>query len=954
MRLSIRTVLIGTLVGLQVVTVAAILLSSTYSTQDVLLGHARRIMEGVASDAIDRSRKFLDPARVAADLTQRLADNDIVSSADPRALERYFFEQLRLYPQFAGIYVGSVEGDFFYVNRSGEHSPDGFRTKVIDHGGGARTVEMTWRDRDFEIKAHRTDPEDRYDPRTRPWFRKAMAERGTIWTDPYVFFTSRLPGITVASPVMDARGTIKGVVGVDIEIIEVSTFLAKNREHTGISAFILNHNGDVIAHPDAQKIKTAVPDSTAGALRFTRIDELDDEVSRAAFAALGTPAGALKLDGPVFTKFEAAGDTYHAVFSPFPSPEWPWIIGVHVPEEHYLGELKRNQTYNLYLALLIAAVAIGAGLWVTRAIARPIADLRDSAQAITAGGLGEAGEAGVGSRLVEIDETTSAFRRMVASLRAQERRNLELTNRLLLLSRAVEEGPTAVMITDQHGVIQYVNPRFEAMTGYAAAAVVGRTPRVLKSDATPDATYREMWSRILAGEVWRGELQNRHRDGGSYWVEVVISPLRNGDGDITSFIAISQDISLRKQAQLELHRINEELEHRVAERTVALQAAKEAADEANQAKSRFLSSMSHELRTPMNAILGFSQLLEIEGDELSESQREYVAHIIQSGQHLLDLINQVLDLAKIESGSVALSIEDVAPEQVLGECLALARILAAKRGIRLVRDAPDLPLPALRGDYTRLKQVLLNLLSNAVKYNRDGGLVTVRTEEVEAGAFLRICVADTGEGIPEAERSRLFQPFTRLANAGDGVEGTGIGLAITKQLVQLMGGRIGFDSTVGQGTTFWIEMPVSRTALLPAPANDEPVAAPMLPADITLLYIEDNPANLRLIEQVAAKLGHCRLLSAHNAELGLALARQHRPDLVLLDINLPGMDGYAALRELRRDPATAAIPVIAVTANAMPDDRDRALAAGFDDYLAKPIDIRRALEAMSGALTAEA
>jgi signal transduction histidine kinase/CheY-like chemotaxis protein len=423
---------------------------------------------------------------------------------------------------------------------------------------------------------------------------------------------------------------------------------------------------------------------------------------------------------------------------------------------------------------------------------------------------------------------------------------------------------------------------------------------------------------------------------------------------------IAREAQERTRAQQEIMRLNEQLEHRVDERTLQLALANaelanaiEEARNANQAKSAFLSSMSHELRTPLNAILGFAQILNSESlPSTPEQKKEFAGHIVKSGRHLLTLINEILDLAKVESGTVTLSMEPVALRDALVECRAMVEPIAAARGVHVL--FPDACDAVVLADRTRLKQVLLNLLSNAIKYNRDAGAVVVACEAT-APERLRLSVRDTGMGLSPDQVESLFQPFNRLGQESGGQEGTGIGLVVTKRLVELMGGEIGVSSSPGVGSVFWIDLdttaplasPVAE-GVPPALAREHVAGAPGEPH--LLLYVEDNPANLKLVEEIVRFRPDLRLLAAPDGQLGLSLARAHLPEIILMDLNLPGMSGMDVLKELRDDPRTAAIPVIALTANAMPRDIERGLAAGFFRYLTKPIDIEKFTEAIDSTL----
>ncbi|RAU21930.1 hypothetical protein CU669_11590 [Paramagnetospirillum kuznetsovii] len=499
------------------------------------------------------------------------------------------------------------------------------------------------------------------------------------------------------------------------------------------------------------------------------------------------------------------------------------------------------------------------------------------------------------------------------------------------LSSAVENSSAIVVITDREGRIEYANPRICEVSGYSRDELIGQTPAIFKSGETKDETYRSLWRAIRVGEVWRGEFHNRRKDGSLYWVKANIDPIRDEHGTVTHFVAVEEDVTESRKAQKEL------------------EAAVEAAEAANRSKSEFLSNMSHELRTPLNAVLGFAQILDFNAKEpLTPSQKKCVDRILTGGHHLLELISEILDLSRIEAGRVELSMADVRLSELLEECRSFVQPLADRQGISIaITAASNL---SVRADYTRLKQVLLNLFSNAIKYNNSQGKVYIGCEAVD-GDMVEITTSDTGIGIPESLQAELFMPFSRLGQENSSIEGTGIGLTITKRLVEMMGGIIGVNSVFGEGTTFSVTLPSSGTVLpFEQPARGDAAVAVVDDHCGTVVYIEDNPANIELMEMVFSRLEKVRLLTAPDGKLGIELVRNNRPDLILLDLNLPGMDGFEILKFLRHLDEAANTPVFALTASATPADMEKGRRAGFQKYLTKPFVIDDLIEATRDAL----
>ena len=515
----------------------------------------------------------------------------------------------------------------------------------------------------------------------------------------------------------------------------------------------------------------------------------------------------------------------------------------------------------------------------------------------------------------------------------------------------VEQMPAVTHISalDERSSTIYMSPQVETVLGYAPAEWTA-DPDLWSRILHPDdrETQLDLARRHMAGEPVRTEYRMIARDGRTVWVHAEATIILGDDGNPAFSQGVWLDITDRKLVEEEVRELNLALEARVAERTGQLESAntnlvdaKEEADRANEAKSEFLSRMSHELRTPLNAVLGFAQLLEM--DELSPSQMESVDQIRRGGQHLLGLINELLDIGRIEAGRLALTIETVALATVVEEAAELISPIAAERDIAVYVDRELMLGRYVLADRERLHQVLLNLLSNAVKYNRDRGSVTVSCSQLPNGRVV-VTVTDTGPGIPAEKMDRLFTPFERLGAERTGIEGTGLGLVFVKRLVEAMGGRVSAESQIGAGSTFHVELARADQRRTLAFPSDRPGADVLgAPAMQTVLYIEDEFSNLALVLRIMAGRPHLRLLVAMQGGIGLDLARDQRPDLILLDLNLPDVSGNEVLARLQEDTRTCDIPVLVISADATSAQMRRMLGAGAKEYLTKPFDVNRFL-----------
>lgn len=493
----------------------------------------------------------------------------------------------------------------------------------------------------------------------------------------------------------------------------------------------------------------------------------------------------------------------------------------------------------------------------------------------------------------------------------------------------------AIVMLDPEGCVVSWNSGAERIQGYQAEDIVGQhfSRFYLEEDVVNGKAQSDL-EKVRANGRFEDEGWRVRKDGSSFWANVIYTTIRDQFGNLRGFAKLTRDQTENRQAES------------------ALIDAKSAAEKANRAKSDFLSSMSHELRSPLNAILGFAQLMESDSPSPTPSQAANIKQILQGGWYLLELIDEILDLAVIESGRLALSLESVSISEVMIECQAMIEPQAKKRGIRM-SFPPRAFDNFVKVDRTRFKQVLINLLSNAIKYNRTDGTVVVACATI-APERIRISVADTGVGLSAEKLAQLFQSFNRLGQEAGAEEGTGIGLVVTKRLVELMGGEIGVESSIGVGSIFWIELTAAASPQSGAGITEStPVVQVQVHNDAplrTLLYVEDNQANLKLVEQLIARRPDMRLLSAEDGHLGVEIARAFLPEVILMDINLPGISGIEAMQILRKDPLTAHIPVVALSANAIPHDIVKGLEAGFFRYLTKPIKVNEFLHTLDEAL----
>lgn len=561
MKISIRLALILGFLGL-IWGTQLVITSSTYlSSQRVLLRHAHDIMQNISDLTMTQSQNHLALAQGATHLTKRLISSKVVGSDLDRRdmLEKYFLDQLAIFPHFAGIYVGLPNGDFLYVSRSSQRTENGFRTKIISHQNGRRDTLLKWRDQMQVLVDEGSDPRDTYDPRKRPWYIKAQNEKSIVWTDPYIFYTSQKPGITTSGPIYGDEGKLQAIVGVDIEIDQLSTFIAKLRIGKNGRAFMINDNEDVVAFPDVSKIRLNDADQD-GKLRLVKIDELNDGLSRAAYGAVDMPKrsdGRLDLRMPRFARFEYEDNVYHAIFTPFENKQWPWIIGVYLPESDYLGSIQDNRRFNLWLTMGISALATIIGLMLARAIIRPLAGLEKEAQAIKQNDLNQ--QFDTRSAFKEIQEVSDSFSLMKEDIRAGEEKY-----------RGIFDNIQDVYYeTSFDGRILEISPSIENVTSYTRQELIGANlDRIFQNHQDRQRLLNTITS---AGKVSDYEITMTNKDGATEHCAINASLKLDADGKPEKIVGSLRVITLRKKAELELRRYQGQLEELVRERTQDLE-----------------------------------------------------------------------------------------------------------------------------------------------------------------------------------------------------------------------------------------------------------------------------------------------------------------------------------------------------------------------------------------------
>ncbi|RJE87353.1 cache domain-containing protein [Paracoccus onubensis] len=771
MKISLGAVLAIGLAGLQLVAVLAVVFTSYVTSERAMLNHARLILGDVGTNATEHSKGFLHPARSAAEFAAGLSEMRILGSDNLQLLERFLFQQLKVTPQFSALYFGLEDGCFVFVMRDSGPAP--YRTKIITVKDGKRHSEHFWRNDDFSLVTSKVDPTDTFDPRDRNWYQRAEMALTTVWTDPYIFFTAQQPGITLAAPVRNPDGGVRGVVGVDIEISSISEFLAQLRIGETGKALIINHNGDVIAHPNSELLKTQDQDGT---VRFPNIREFDDGIAREAFSWLGSGIEAAQ-GRERFSKFEYGGETYISTFTQIIDDDLPWTVAVYAPELDFIGGLKDNRTTSIWIAVMVAILTGVAGLALANYIHRPVRAFAIRSALIAQGEIDATEPAPKTYK-----ELANANETLMQEIVARKKTEAEYGQTFDLSSRAMAQT------APKTGDLLKVNAKFCELTGYDLRDVKAMHYTDLihpddRSHISPD------FFSTSDGSATRHDVRFIRKDGQTIDIAVNAILIRDYNGDPLHAVVTLDDITESKAREKQIARLNRDLIHLSRGHTLGQMAA----------------GLAHELNQPLAAIAQNmdSALLILESmKEIPVELREILTEVEQQSIRAGDIIRALRGFIMKDASNFTKF--DIA--ELIEQSRRLVQPEATEAGVSIRVQTNG--LPPVSANRIQIAQVIVNLLRNAVEAIGENNLanrsVTVTARQQDG--TLAVTVEDDGPGIdPGIE---LFSEFeTTKPN------GMGLGLSICRTMIEANGGKLWQDATYTDGARFCFTLPVPQRGI---------------------------------------------------------------------------------------------------------------------------------------------
>jgi PAS domain S-box-containing protein len=931
LKISIRGVIITGCIVLIWGTLLISMPFSYFSNKKVMLVHTMDIMENISDLTVKETQNFFSIARGAANLTKRLISSKVVYTDKEHIekLEKYFFDQLEIYTQFAGIYFANPEGEFYYVSRNAEYSKNGYRTKFIENTDQGRRVRLIFRDREMNTVHETLDPKDTYDPRKRPWYIKAEMEKQVIWTDPYIFFTSQKPGITTAGPIYGADGKLAGVVGVDIELDVLSKFIGSLRVgKTGI-AFMVDQDSNVIAYPDPEQLKFSDSNGSKR-IRLPKLWELANPVCKLAFDAVEqakdrTVPGVDSKES-FFAAFRSDSEKYYTMFTPVQEAKISWMIGVYIPEEDYFGKLVSNHRINLALVFVLSCIATVIGLHIAGKIIKPVSELDQEALYITNRNYEPRKKIQTG--FIEIQRTADSFHEMKKAVKEYK---AELKKEERIHRAITDTANEAILMVNENNIISYWNAAAKKIFGYDSLDALGKRIYDLipfqEQPQEESLTLNMVFKEAEQEPYPKNEaLYIRHKHGYRYFVEISIVNIKI-DGHRHT-IAVIHDITKRKK--LETDKINALKQLQQAQKMEAL--------------GLLAGGVAHDLNNVLSGLVSYPELLLM--DLPAESPlRPAIATIKDSGKKAASIVDDLLTLAR----------RGVANIEIVNLNEVVMAYLKSPEYRRMIHYHPNVSIQTrlntelknIRGASLHLSKTVMNLMSNAAEAMKTGGNIILSTEnrymdhpvkgydKIEEGDYVVLTVQDTGAGISSEDIKRIFEPFYTSKIMGR--SGTGLGMSVVWGTVKDHNGYIRIDSTPGRGSVFTLYFPATEEQ-----ASDEGPAASVqdyMGNRETILVVDDVKEQRQIAKTILERLNY-RVETVPSGEEAVAFLTKHSVDLLLLDMIMdPGIDGLETyVRILEFKPNQKAVIVSGFSDN---DRVKQAQRLGAGEYVKKPYTLEK-------------
>jgi PAS domain S-box-containing protein len=900
--------------------------SAYFSTKKVMLKHTKDIMENISDLTLQETQNFFSIARSSAHLTKKLIFSKVVNTdADSiEKLEQYFFDQLEIYPQFAGIYLAHPSGSFYYVSRNSSKSPDGYRTKIIQRYNQTRETRLIWRDKDMKVILKEIDKKDAYDPRIRPWYIKAEKEKEIIWTDPYIFFTSQKPGITTAGPIYNTKGDIKGIVGVDIQLDVLSNFISKLRIGKSGLAFMMNQNRDVIAFPDTEQLKH-VNEEKPNKVRLPKINELKNKICGKAYNSIDWKNFNTNNDNPdksIFGSFSFENENYFTMFTAVPEAKVSWMIGLYIPEKDYFKEINENQKQNQLFALIISVIATIAGLIMASRITRPISELDKEAQKIKNNNYESSPE--IKSGFIEIQRTTHTFHEMKKAV-------IDYKNELIAREKIhrviTDTANDAIIMVDEKGKISYWNIAAEIIFGYTKKEALGDCVfNMIIPEKHRDGVRIILSNYCLTGnkeflEI-NPEIITINKNGETIPVELSLARIMIGKTWYA--IAIVRDITIRKKVEIEKINMIKQLQQSQKMESIGTLAG----------------GISHDFNNILFPIMGNTEILKLElpaDSKLQDNINEIYAATLRAS----DLANQILTFAR--PGSY--EIKPIEAKPIIAEAIKLMRSVIPTT-IKIKQEI-DTDCGIIKADPTHIHQIVMNLATNAYhSMETNGGELQICLKKVvidasdivstdmKPGEYVYLSIADTGMGMDEEVIEKIFYPFFTTQKKG---KGSGMGLSIVHGIVTNLKGYIKVDSKPEKGSIFSIYLPASQSPLIEGETQQIGKAQT---GTERILLVDDEKAIIKMEHSMLELLGYDVVSHEISTEALKAFAdKPDNFDIIITDMTMPDMPGdklAAEIKKIRPD-----IPIILCTGFSNKISLTKAEEIGFKGFLLKPITIEK-------------